>query len=105
MTAMWRTTSTGEEEEDPVNASQNAELSFLNTVWVVDVPSPVAAHPVLDPSGRAPASQVDYLRTMAANTKPLMLCSFPTGAPRALGKIDDSLALFESRALVILRVG
>ena len=50
-------------------------------------------------------SQVDYLRTMAANTKPLILCGFLTGAPRALGKIDDSLALFESRAPIILRVG
>jgi len=42
---------------------------------------------------------------MAANTKSLMLCAFPTGAPRALGKIEDSLALFESSAPVILRVG
>jgi len=27
----------GQEEEDPVNASQNAELSFLNTVWTVNI--------------------------------------------------------------------
>jgi len=66
MTAMRRTTSTtGKEQKDPVKASQNAELSFL------------------DPSL---ASQVDYLGMMATSTNSTTTCAFLTGAPNELEK-------------------